>query len=103
MVFKQFTTIMQKDKKRLFHKVIDFFDYFFYRATKTMVFDKDLDSKMYGGRCCECASSWLKTMNLEFVPAIEGTQGKIKIAEKKALYTYYFRHGHLPPGNRIFR
>ena len=49
------------------------------------------------------SSSWLKKMNLEFVPAIEGTQGKIKIAEKKALYTYYFRHGHLPPGNRIFR
>ena len=37
------------------------------------------------------------------VAAKEGTQGKIKIAEKQALYTYYFRHGHLPPGNRIFR
>lgn len=38
--------------KRLFHKVIDFFDYFFYRATKTMVFNKDLDGKVFGGRCC---------------------------------------------------
>jgi hypothetical protein len=37
------------------------------------------------------------------VAAKEGTQGKIKIAEKQALYTYYFRHGHLPPGNSIFR
>ena len=49
------------------------------------------------------SSSWLTDQNLEFIPAIEGTQGKIKIAEKQALYTYYFRHRHLPPGNRIFR
>ena len=49
------------------------------------------------------SESWLRENNLKFIAAYEGTQGKIKIAEKKAIYTYYFRHGHLPPGNRIFR
>ena len=40
--------------KRLFHKVIEFFDYYFYRASKLMVFDKRLEGKMYGGRCLVC-------------------------------------------------
>lgn len=38
----------------LLHKIINFFDYFFYRATKTMVFDKDLDDRLFGGRCLLC-------------------------------------------------
>ncbi len=32
-----------------------------------------------------------------------GNQRQIKIQEKIMIYNYYFRHGHLPPGNKIFR
>ena len=32
-----------------------------------------------------------------------GNQRQIKIREKEMIYGYFFRHGHLPPGNKIFR
>lgn len=32
-----------------------------------------------------------------------GNQIQIKIAEKTKIYTYFAIHGHLPPGNKIFR
>ena len=32
-----------------------------------------------------------------------GNQRQIKIQEKIMIYNYYFTHGHLPPGNKIFR
>ncbi len=37
--------------KRFLGKIIDFFDYFFYKATKTQVFDKELEVKLFGARC----------------------------------------------------
>ena len=32
-----------------------------------------------------------------------GNQREIKIYEKEMIYSYYFKNGHLPPGNKIFR
>ena len=32
-----------------------------------------------------------------------GSQKQIKIEEKLKLYSYFLKHGHLPPGNSIFR
>ena len=45
--------------KRLLNKLIDFFDYYFYKATKTMIFDKEIDVKMFGGRCVLCLLLYL--------------------------------------------
>ena len=36
-------------------------------------------------------------------PIFYGNQVQIKVAEKEALYRYFLLHGHLPPGNKIFR
>ena len=36
-------------------------------------------------------------------PIYHGNRVQIKIAEKIAIYTYFIDHGHLPPGNKIFR
>ena len=32
-----------------------------------------------------------------------GNQAEIKVMEKVKIYSYFFRYGHLPPGNKIFR
>ena len=32
-----------------------------------------------------------------------GNQIQIKVAEKTKIYSYFVNHGHLPPGNKIFR
>lgn len=32
-----------------------------------------------------------------------GNQREIKLYEKKMLFDYYIKNGHLPPGNKIFR
>lgn len=36
-------------------------------------------------------------------PIYYGNQMEIKIKEKIMIYGYYFKHNHLPPGNKIFR
>ncbi len=36
-------------------------------------------------------------------PIYYGNQIEIKIYEKRMIYGYVLRYGHLPPGNRIFR
>lgn len=37
------------------------------------------------------------------IPTFFGNQVEIKVAEKAAIYGYFFQNGSLPPGNRIFR
>ncbi len=45
----------------------------------------------------------LTVRHLAFKPEFVGTQMQAKIMEKCKIYAYFFIHGHLPPGNRIFR
>ena len=40
--------------KRFLNKIIDFFDYFFYKSTKTMIFDKEITDKMFAAQCLLC-------------------------------------------------
>lgn len=44
-------------------------------------------------------ATWGVSMKLE----VPGTQVQIKIEEKRKIYSYFLEHGHLPPGNKIFR
>ena len=37
------------------------------------------------------------------LPLISGSDMEVKIHEKLLIYGYFFAHGRLPPGNRIFR
>jgi RHS repeat-associated protein len=41
--------------------------------------------------------------NFQMVPIYWGTTTELLIMEKIYLYSYAFQHGHLPPGNRIFK
>ena len=45
----------------------------------------------------------LKNRNLKFVIESSGTQKQMKKEEKYKIYSYFITHGHLPPGNSIFR
>ena len=45
----------------------------------------------------------LEERNLRMEINYSGSQKQIKIEEKRKLYSYYLKHGHLPPGNSIFR
>lgn len=45
----------------------------------------------------------LESIGVQQIPVFWGNQREIKIREKELIYDYYFRRGHLPPGNRIFR
>ncbi|MEQ1922403.1 MAG: RHS repeat-associated core domain-containing protein [Pyrinomonadaceae bacterium] len=40
---------------------------------------------------------------VEQINEFSGNQVEIKIAEKVKIYAYFATHGHLPPGNKIFR
>ncbi len=53
--------------------------------------------KRYGGK------RKLEERNLKMEINYTGSQKQIKIEEKRKLYSYYLKHGHLPPGNSIFR
>lgn len=44
-----------------------------------------------------------KRENVMMNPIYYGNQIEIKIYEKRMIYGYVLRYGHLPPGNRIFR
>ena len=41
--------------------------------------------------------------NFQMVPVYWGTTTELLITEKIYLYSYAFQHGHLPPGNMIFK
>ena len=45
----------------------------------------------------------LEERNLKMVTESSGSQKQMKIEEKRKLYSYFLKHGHLPPGNSIFR
>lgn len=45
----------------------------------------------------------LRSMNLFMYYEAAGSQKQMKIEEKHMLYNYFFKNGHLPPGNSIFR
>jgi RHS repeat-associated protein len=47
--------------------------------------------------------SYLANEGVEVIPIFTGTCVQIKMMEKYLLYGYYFQHGYLPAGNRIFR
>ena len=49
------------------------------------------------------SQSQLIKEGLAFVPEFYGNQTQIKVEEKLKIYGYFLTHGHLPPGNRIFR
>ncbi len=49
------------------------------------------------------SDKWLIDNSLRFVPEFYGNQVQIKIEEKKKIYGYFLKYGHLPPGNKIFR
>ena len=51
----------------------------------------------YGGK------EALKKRHLKMMTESSGTQKQMKIEEKRKLYSYFLKHGHLPPGNSIFR
>ncbi len=42
-------------------------------------------------------------LGVEFSPEFTGNRVQIKVMEKAKIYAYYFQHGNLPPGNKIFR
>lgn len=48
-------------------------------------------------------SSFYEKYNVRYVPRSTGTKTQMQIKEKEMLTEYYLKHGHLPPGNRIFR
>ena len=41
--------------------------------------------------------------NFQMVPVYWGNTTELLVMEKIYIYSYAFQHGHLPPGNRIFR
>jgi hypothetical protein len=52
------------------------------------------------------SQSELNTMipgGVTMTPTFFGNQVEIKVAEKAAIYGYFFQNASLPPGNRIFR
>ena len=49
------------------------------------------------------SDKWYQTNNVRMIPVFYGNQREIKIQEKILIYNYYIQHGHLPPGNKIFR
>ncbi|MFA0961221.1 hypothetical protein AB9P05_05415 [Roseivirga sp. BDSF3-8] len=46
---------------------------------------------------------YLNQEGVIFVGEYYGNQAQIKVAEKIKIYSYYLKHRHLPPGNKIFR
>lgn len=52
------------------------------------------------------SADYLKSIGkggVQMEPQFYGNQMQIKIAEKSKIYNYFITHGHLPPGNKIFR
>lgn len=49
------------------------------------------------------SQTWLDSHALKMDKQFYGTQREIKIEEKRKIYGYFLSHGHLPPGNKIFR
>jgi hypothetical protein len=47
--------------------------------------------------------SFLNGLGVRQLNEYWGNQLQIKIAEKTKIYSYFAIHGHLPPGNKIFR
>ena len=45
----------------------------------------------------------LEERKLKMITESSGSQKQMKIEEKRKLYSYFLKHGHLPPGNSIFR
>ena len=45
----------------------------------------------------------LDDLRVRQVNEFSGSQVEIKVAEKVKIYGYFATHGHLPPGNKIFR
>lgn len=50
-----------------------------------------------------CNQGFYNRENVKMNPIYYGNQIEIKIYEKRMIYGYVLRYGHLPPGNRIFR
>lgn len=55
------------------------------------------------GRYTDGYKSSIGTGGVTEVPQVYGNQRQIKMAEKAAIYGYFFQNGTLPPGNKIFR
>lgn len=49
------------------------------------------------------SKAWLDRMLLEKITQNKGPQREMKIQEKKKIYEYFLKNGHLPPGNKLFR
>lgn len=47
--------------------------------------------------------SFLNGVGVQQENQFYGNQIQIKVAEKTKIYSYFVTHGHLPPGNKIFR
>jgi hypothetical protein len=45
----------------------------------------------------------LNREGVQFMPLFTGNQIQIKAMEKFLIYGYFFQHGKLPPGNKIYR
>ena len=57
-------------------------------------------------RCMEnfdMIKKFYNKQNVKYDPKYFGTRTEMKVKEKEMLTEYYLQHGHLPPGNRIFR
>ncbi|MCM1079020.1 MAG: hypothetical protein NC344_04775 [Bacteroidales bacterium] len=48
-------------------------------------------------------NKFYETNSVKMVPLHYGNQMEIKVMEKMYIYGYVFKHGELPPGNKIFR
>lgn len=60
-------------------------------------------TQINGGRYSEKLLNSIGTGGVQQIPIIYGNQREIKIYEKYMIYGYYYKYGHLPPGNKIFR
>ena len=49
------------------------------------------------------SDNWLQSSGLRQYNEFKGNQVQIKVMEKTKIYGYFLQHGHLPPGNKIFR
>lgn len=49
------------------------------------------------------SEDYLNRIGVDMFPIYYGNQIEIKIQEKIMIYGYYFQHGRLPAGNKIFR
>lgn len=49
------------------------------------------------------SQQWLDEYKLTRTDEYVGSQRDCKIMEKIKIYNYFYRYGHLPPGNKIFR